>query len=474
MTFVEYKSAEAIQNYKNTQSDFVDYVRFEGDASFRKAQKAAFIADEQYTPDYDYKKLNFLADDDVLTAKKTAIYEAVLELDAAKEAPGADVAELELYRQFHELRLKRIMLVEAARNLHSTGTSSEMEIAREAFMQMNEETYGEIDTPVFKGMLSTEIDRLDSFAPTNDLAKNIKSELAGLLSHSETDGEVEKDLLSPEELEKIREVIFERYSDILAAIPETDDSVYYDVTECVDIMNHALEVAGLASEGWLVMENPAKSNPSTLTEEKKINLPSNTRRNASELRRLTLHEVEVHARRGQNGVDSGRNILTFGTADYADVEEGLGVMLECAIEGSFDSTPFHRARDRYLTAGLALGVDSGRPRDAHQTFNVLWRTMAVRNAKDGEITEEAITKAKNQAYVHVENAFRGTPFWRQGVIYTKLKVYYEGLQKNAEFFRDNIDNLDGALDKASIGKYNHTDPEEYDLIVSSVNASAEI
>lgn len=60
----------------------------------------------------------------------------------------------------------------------------------------------------------------------------------------------------------------------------------------------------------------------------------------------------------------------------------------------------------------------------------------------------------------VENAFRGTNFLMPGVIYMKLKIYFEGLRENALFFLQHSENLDQALDQALIGKMDHTSPEE--------------
>jgi hypothetical protein len=172
----------------------------------------------------------------------------------------------------------------------------------------------------------------------------------------------------------------------------------------------------------------------------------------------------VHAQRSQNGYYSGLKILKNGTADYADIEEGLGVLLECIVSGSLENPAFHRARDRYITAGLALGMDSGKPRDARYTYEILWRIIASRKSTDGVISEEIIAQSKDEAYDHIENAFRGTNFAMPGMIYSKLKVYREGLIKNVQYFKDSIDDIDGALDKAMIGKFNHTDPHELELV----------
>ena len=51
------------------------------------------------------------------------------------------------------------------------------------------------------------------------------------------------------------------------------------------------------------------------------------------------------------------------------------------------------------------------------------------------------------------------------MIYQKLKVYREGLIKNIEYFRANIGSIREALDSAMIGKYNHTDVHQKQLVM---------
>lgn len=459
--------AAQIRNYQeNTKSVFTDYPRFEGDHA---QSRRDFIEGREYVSDYAYPKLDELTDDEGIVAKKAAIQEAVMELEAAKHEPGSNLGEIELFENYHELRLKKIMLVEAARNLHRPYIVGGWEVAKDAYSELNKEVYGEYDSDAYLGMISSEYDRVQNFQPATEQAMAIKDDLLRSLGAIDTHGELETPLMDEETLSALHDVILSRYQPILEAVPATDDDIYYDADECARIIDDALEVSGLAASGWRAVVDPAKKNPSTHTAKRLIQLPVTTRRNAQELRRLILHEVEVHARRGQNGDASGLKPLKNGTADYADVEEGLGVILECAYAGDLDNPSFHRARDRYITAGLALGAD-GRPRDARQVYEVLWRMLAVRTAQNGAIDDVITAKAREQAYGHVENAFRGTPYWRQGVVYTKLKVYYEGLRKNADYFASDSAAMSESIDRAMIGKYNHTDPDEYESVMNALTS----
>ena len=92
----------------------------------------------------------------------------------------------------------------------------------------------------------------------------------------------------------------------------------------------------------------------------------------------------------------------------------------------------------------------------------MWSLLAVKYAEDGFITEAVEARAKKEATVHDDNAFRGTNWAMPGVIYSKLKVYYEGIMKDAAYYRRAIadDRLSEAMDDSNIGKIDHTNPQE--------------
>lgn len=460
----------AIKNYEATKSGYSDFTYFEDSEKERLQRKKDFLKGIDYTPDYDYPNLDNLRFNEDVKNKKSKTYEAVLELEAAKSESDTNLEELKIYADYHEKRLKRMMLVEAARDINEAHDSGEQEVAIKAFKFLNNEVYGEFNDSDYKSMLSTEKKAAELFIANNPNAEKIKSEFLDYFKSIDLSKENQESLVSDEDLQKIHEVILQRYADILSVVPDTDDSIYYNADQCVEIINKSLEVSGLSELGWQAEINESKSFVSTNGSKFRIFLPTNTKRNANELRRLIIHEQEVHARSSKNGKETGFKPLAMGTEGADDAEEGLAVLMECAVAGNLDNASYNRARDRYITAGLALGVEGEiNPRNARNVFEVLWRMLAIRSAKNGEITDEDIITAKDKAYDHVENAFKGTEFWMAGVIYTKLKIYYEGLKKNAQYFHENIDDINHALDVALIGKYDHTDKEERDAINSILN-----
>lgn len=445
-----------------TKSSFAEYTRFEDDAKVRAATKRDFVAGLISAPKYKYPKLDKLinvADNgEFIQKKERETREMIAELRTAERSGRVGTAECQLSIDFYNHRLKKIMLVEAASRMRHASSSSEQQVAIREFMSLNRQLYGAMDRALFATMMATEQRRVEAFIPRNDRARAVKKSLEAYFIIHEYEGD-EVALLDDETLDRLQQMITERYGAILSVVPKTDDTVVYDAGQCQAILHSALLAGGLTDKGWTVEIDAAKSNPATNVDTKKIYLPADTRRTAGQLRRLIIHEQEVHARRGQNGADSGVPLLHRGTARYADVEEGLGVLLECVVDGNLDNQSYHRARDRYLTAGIALGLD-GNPKDGRATFGLVWRLLALRLARDGVIEMTGERDAKTLAMLHTENAFRGTNFAMPGIIYTKLKVYYEGLIKNAAFFTQHKDNLPAALNRALLGKYDHVDPVE--------------
>lgn len=459
----------------NETIPFNDFQHFESNVDERAAAQQAFIDGRTYGVDIRYPSLDFLYDEikgdgDTVQEKKQRLYQALYDLNESGTLGHVSEPIRELWKGFHLNRLKKIMLVEAARRVLYPGTSADEEVAREEYMFFNGEVFGEMDQPMFEGIMHTEQERVRTFSPKDDRAAAIKRNLEGYFNLHAFEA-VEQPLMDPEALARLGGVLNERYGDVLGAVPDTPDDHYYDAEECADIMRQALEAGDLGQRGWTAEINSKKSGVAVNVDKKKIFLPGNTRRNAAELRRLIVHEQEVHARRGQNGEDTGVPILKNGTADYADIEEGLGVLFECAIAGSVDNASYHRARDRYIVAGLALGTD-GEPKDGRIVFELTWRLLAVRNSKDGAVSEEDETKAKKQALVHVENAFRSTHYDKPGIIYSKLKIYLEGLKKNADYFAGQVD-LNGAIDGAMMGKYDHTSHQETALVKTIVEQGSD-
>lgn len=472
------KNNEISKLLLQVDSSFTDYTKFEVENQQREEQKRLFINGDIYSPSYHYIELSSLYDTktdnytgkkSIISAKKMAIQYAVMELDSLSKSGDINEDLAELYASYYEKSLKKIILVEAARDLILNQGSSNQENLRRSFVEINKELYGEIDEKDYRSILLTEYRRLNKFIDPDKYTQEIIEYLRNYLENISvnTVPTEEHEILNKDLIDSMYPIIKDRYSYIWKAVPETDDSTYYNAEESNQIINLALYESGLSKSGWVSVVSDYKKSPSTSSDSKTVSLPASTSRNSKQLRALIIHEVGVHAQRAQNGENTGLQILKTGTASYADIEEGLGVLLECIVNNSVDNPALHRARDRYLAAGLALGGQNSRPKDARQTYEILWRLIASRKSDGHNITEEAVLQAKNEAYDHIENAFRGTNFTTPGVIYSKLKIYREGLKKNIQYFQD-VSDISLGLDRALRGKYNHTDINEVKIIETLV------
>ena len=445
------KTSEFLQ----LRSDFTDFEHFQGNASQRAEEKRQFLNDEVYAPQYAYPRLAEFAFKDDIVALKSNLLEASFGLKHVEKTP-----EVESQLTYIHSELARIALTEAARNMYVMQGFTNYETNSEAFNRRNIEAYGELDYGLSLSMINTEYTNAFNLVPATNYEQTIKTELLQRINIGEPLNLTEPQILNSSELDALHQFVLRRYEDAFSLVPDTDDTVRYNAAQCKAILEQVLISDGLAEKGWSIVINEESIIVSTYPKRKIIYIPSNIAYTAEEIRRILIgHEIKAHAWRYENALLTKNQTLEEGTAASADIEEGLGILIECAISGNLDNPSLDRARDRYITAGLALGVD-GVKRDAREVYEILWRMFVLRGNSEGGSVEDQEAAAKQVAYTHIENAFRGTSFTRKGVIYTKLKIYYEGLIKNAKFFKENINDIAEAFDVAFIGRYDHTDAKE--------------
>jgi hypothetical protein len=168
--------------------------------------------------------------------------------------------------------------------------------------------------------------------------------------------------------------------------------------------------------------------------------------------RMFWHEGFIHAMTCANGRRTNLKLLGAGTAHYEKTQEGLAMLFEAAAEGTFYGDGVCRAKERYLTAGIADGL--------------LGSKKSVREVFDALIAE---TDSKPAAlYSHIENAYRAIIVpERPDIYYNKLIIYYDSLLNVVKWFRDQ-DNLDEALNMAMVGKYDFTEPVERENVAKII------
>jgi hypothetical protein len=204
---------------------------------------------------------------------------------------------------------------------------------------------------------------------------------------------------SDDTVEWMHEVTQTLYGGMLAHVPDKETFSPADVQAVFKSIID--EEFGEAAADWTVDVEPAKS-INVKSTEKRIVIPEDRGElSVQQVRQLVVHEMGVHMLRAVTGSETDLEPLANGLADYYDAEEGLGMVMEQALNGKYKEAGV----DHYITAGLAYHDN----KDFRDIFEVKWRLSALSALKDGaDITDAAIKKAKSTAYGGTMRVMRGT------------------------------------------------------------------
>ncbi len=383
---------------------------------------------------------------DRLKKTKERILASNTEIELLMKQKTFDSEEWKLYKKKNRENLLRIKLIETAHAIQTSPSHAK----RIEFNHLNSQLYGGVDRKLFNRLISTKKCIIQNFKPVDEIGKNYKSHLLKSMPFKLFYYPTFRTKEPTEVFAKIHTLLLKNYSIIFETLK--DDEKIYNAEEAKKVLQYFIDSLGFE---WQVVISDKVSVVTDSVTEHALKLPEDFSRTGRELKRLAIHEIGVHAARAVYGRRNGGPLLEYGTANYLRAEEGLATLCECSVEESFDNDSYQRIVYRYLTAGLALGVD-GKKRNAVEVFNIIAPMIAIEKSEDGKITEEIMDKAFDLAYRHIENAFRGTDWTTRGCVFLKLKIYYEGFLKNIEYFSKNLDHVDDAFRLAMLGKYDHT------------------
>ncbi len=222
----------------------------------------------------------------------------------------------------------------------------------------------------------------------------------------------------------------------------------------------ALDELNLQNEWRVVISEKHRSSMAVQTTSKKVILPSQSgvenRPKASEfspekIKGLIAHEIYTHVLRRERAKDSRFKLLELGLDRYEVGEEGLATYREQQESGAIDFAGI----DNYLTAGIGYGLDSGKPRDFGEVFEIIKSYYLLFD----QTTKE---KAKELAWSRTLRLFRGTPGNIPGLMYLKDIVYREGNIATYELMKkDYSQKID-----FDIGKFNPANTRHINLLVN--------
>lgn len=399
-----------------------------------KEQKALFIADKVPVPDHVYPKL---------AIKDTVIDEIQRLGDTIIGSPMLDAKHSHVYEEFVGAYTKKTRLLRAMHDVKTADTDETREAAHKEFMELNIELYGMPDRDTYGSLLSEKLAML-SEKTLPDNAQILLDELRGMVPAEYTQNkELVRFKPSAETVEWMHDAAETLYGPMLAHIPEKDT---FDVHEVRDIFAAILEQEfGEAASEWRVDVEEAKS-INVKSAEKRIVIPEDRGElTRDDVRKLVVHEIGVHALRSITGEQTDIGPFRTGLSEYYDAEEGLGKVMEQAIDGTF----VEAGVDHYITAG-AVFFDH---KDFRDTYEMKWRIEALQKLEKGaELTQEAIDKAKNTAYGGVMRILRGT----DTLPWFKDLAYYNGTAETWKFLEE-IRGDDSRLTLFMMGKMNTSD-----------------
>ena len=253
----------------------------------------------------------------------------------------------------------------------------------------------------------------------------------------------------------INEYLHERYRhafDTLKKYKDTDILTVQDITVAYEQMMQRIAENVPRFRDWrVVLTDSTQMAVSPRRKHVQVGrfLPPLT---ALRVKSLFTHEVLVHAQRSVRG--SGESpLLAYGLPGYMTAEEGLGSLMEAAIEKKMP----HRIVDRYIDIALALGFGELPALTRKQLFAVAYGRTLLRQKHDGLTFDDATTRLA--VWQHVNRIYRGTLGNDIIGVVTKDLIYYRGFQEMAEYLsRYRSLDLKRAIDFVLSGKMNPLSP----------------
>ena len=353
-------------------------------------QKQLFLSGQIDAPDHQYARLDTL-DFEVAQQNLAMEGESILRtLDTDTKHYDAYAGVIEDYR-------KKTAFLQAAHDYKHALSPEDRDEARQRYMAWNIELYGAPEETVYRALLGEKLANIANKQFVGRAAE-LRDELSQLLPVADTAETAGYFTPSQETVDWAHEVTNALYGLMLDRVPKQEVFTASEVrTVFADILH---EEFGASADGWQVVLGEAKS-INVRTPDKEIIIPADRKpMSYSQLRKLVGHELGVHVLRSITGESTDVTPLRYGTAEYYDADEGLGVVVEQALEG------------KYRTAGVPYYILAGAAyhegKSFRDLFEMQWRLSALETLQTEDITEEQIETKRSAAYGSVMRIMRGT------------------------------------------------------------------
>ena len=368
------------------------------DGESKREQMAAFLSDEISNPQCTYPKLHAITDEQIANHRDSA--ERLLDQVSLLAEPYRGV-----YEEFIRQNLVQADLAMAMKSYNEAVTADAKSSAREEFMRLNVELYGEPDKETYYSLLSEKMANISSKERSPE-AQVIFNQLKDILPTEACNPELVAARFRPssETVAWVHEVVHGLFDGLLRHVPDTDELI--DSAHLRDIFEVIIrEEFGEAAKDWRVLYKDAKA-ISVGAQSKVVTVPVDRPPvSTAEARRLVVHEIGIHMITALTGASTDITPLGYGLAGYADTQEGLGKVAEQALENEFKEA----GTAHYITAGLAY-YDG---RDFRGAFEAKWRMKLLEDldayaVPTAEQIEHARKIAADGPLIATTRIFRGT------------------------------------------------------------------
>lgn len=349
-----------------------------------------------------------------------------------------------------DLRLSHEYLLISALKLQQADTDDERRLWSERYTAASIDNFGQPDVSEAAVIAAEELPRLlDASRQTNlpkdavDLLIDSYTALANMYDGDQ--GSINYRAV----IDRVSDYLIKTYPSVRVSLSGDDDEVLGFIG-----INRRFR-AGLADlgwDGWTIASNQT-AQMSVSPQKKTINIgkhiPNLTLRR---VRALFAHEVLTHAQRAVNGAQIDIN-LRYGLPGYLASEEGLGVVLESAVEGVLP----HRVGDRYVDITLALGLTDRPALSRFELFRLTMTRMLLRLGSAAEAADRTVMR--RLAWQHVNRIYRGSLGNEFVGVFTRDIAYYQGFKRMIEYLgRYEGDDFNDALEFALSGKFDPVNP----------------
>lgn len=232
-------------------------------------------------------------------------------------------------------------------------------------------------------------------------------------------------------LTDVREYFEDTYADVFACFDQYAADASVSSVELVKPFRAALDILAQRDPAWKSWQIVNDDGAKLCVEVPRKRIVIGRHRvplAISELKGLFAHEVLVHAQRAVQGSKIHKK-LGQGLSGYLIAEEGLGVLVEAAMNGRIST----KVKDRYIDIALALGDTMRRALSRQELFEVCYVREVTRSVIDGK--DISLERMEKEVWEHVNRIYRGSLGNKYIAVFTKDVAYYKGFVRMARYIK---------------------------------------